>query len=131
MAEATPARLYASLVGATLVIAGIVGFFYSSAFGSPGETDELFGILTVNGWHNVLHIATGALGLVTMGYAARAFAGGIGVAYLALAGWGFAIGSGESLLGVVPVNTADNFLHVALGVLGVAAYLATPRSKPS
>ncbi|MDX6651868.1 MAG: hypothetical protein QOJ38_649 [Solirubrobacterales bacterium] len=122
----SPARLYASLVGAVLTIAGIAGFFYSSDFGSPGATSEVLGLLTVNGWHNVVHIATGALGLLAMGYAARAYAGGLGVVYLGVAIWGFAIGSGENILGFLPVNTADNFLHLALGVLGIAAYLATP-----
>ncbi|MDX6663705.1 MAG: hypothetical protein QOG09_1807 [Solirubrobacterales bacterium] len=122
----SPARLYASLVGAVLTIAGIAGFFYSSDFGSPGATSDVLGLLTVNGWHNVVHIATGALGLLAMGYAARAYAGGLGVVYLGVAIWGFAIGSGENILGFLPVNTADNFLHLALGVLGIAAYLATP-----
>ena len=32
----TPAQLFALVVGATLVAAGILGFFYSAAFGSPG-----------------------------------------------------------------------------------------------
>ncbi|MDX6632678.1 MAG: hypothetical protein QOG26_683 [Solirubrobacterales bacterium] len=122
----SPARLYASLVGAVLTIAGIAGFFYSSDFSSPGATSDVLGLLTVNGWHNVVHIATGALGLLAMGYAARAYAGGLGVVYLGVAIWGFAIGSGENILGFLPVNTADNFLHLALGVLGIAAYLATP-----
>ena len=39
----SPARLYATLVGALLVVAGIVGFFYSASFGSPGEVDDVFG----------------------------------------------------------------------------------------
>jgi hypothetical protein len=128
MEGSSPARLYAALVGGVLVIAGIIGFFYSSAFGSPGETDEVFGLLAVNGWHNVVHIVTGALGLVSMGYAgrARAYAGGLGVVYLGVAVWGLILGSGESILDVVPVNAEDNILHLALGVLGIGAYLATP-----
>jgi hypothetical protein len=126
MDESSPARLYALLVGAVLVIAGIIGFFYSSDFGSPGETDKVLGILSVNGWHNVVHIATGALGLLMAGYAARTYALGIGVVYLIVAAWGFIIGSGDSILGFIPINTEDSVLHLALGVLGVAAGLATP-----
>jgi hypothetical protein len=34
----TPAQLYALLVGGTLVIAGIIGFFYSSDFGRPATS---------------------------------------------------------------------------------------------
>ena len=126
MDAASPARLYATLVGGTLVIAGIIGFFYSSSFGGPGKVDDVFGLLAVNGWHNLVHILTGALGLVAAGYAARQYALGLGVVYLAIAAWGFIIGSGESILGFIPVNTEDNFLHLILGVLGVGAGLATP-----
>ena len=46
----SPARLYATAVGAALVVIGIVGFFYSASFGSPGEVKEAFGAFAVNGW---------------------------------------------------------------------------------
>ena len=126
MEGASPARLYATLVGGTLVIAGIIGFFYSSAFGSPGQVDAVFGVLDVNGWHNVVHIVTGGLGLLASGYAARQYALGLGVVYIAIAIWGFILGDGGNILGFIPVNTEDNFLHLILGVLGVAAGAATP-----
>ena len=129
MEGSSPARLYATLVGGTLVIGGIIGFFYSSSFGSPGHVDAVFGILDVNGWHNIVHIVTGGLGLLAAGYAARQYALGIGVVYIAIAIWGFIIGDGHSILGFFPVNTEDNFLHLILGVLGVAAGLATPAVK--
>ena len=122
----TPAQLYALLVGGTLVIAGIIGFFYSSDFGSPGKVDDVFGILSVNGWHNVVHIVTGALGLLALGYAARAYAGVLGVVYVVIAIWGFILGNHENILGFIPVNTEDNVLHAILGVTGLAAYAATP-----
>jgi hypothetical protein len=125
----SPARLYATLAGATLVVAGIVGFFYSASFGSPGEVDDAFGIFAVNGWANVLHILTGALGLLMAGYASRQYSLWLGAAYLALAFWGFAIGSGESILGFLPVDTADNLLHLFIGALGIGAALSTPAAK--
>ncbi len=128
MEGASPARLYATVVGAILVIAGIIGFFYSASFGSPGEVDDVFGILSVNAWHNIVHILTGALGLLLAGYAAREYALGLGLVYLVVAVWGFVIGSGDSILGFIPVNTEDNFLHLVLGLLGIAAGLATPRT---
>jgi len=129
MEGATPARLYATVVGAVLVVAGILGFFYSASFGSPGEVDDVLGILSVNAWHNVVHILTGAIGLLVAGYAARQYALWLGVIYVAIAIWGFAIGSGESILGFIPINTEDNFLHAILGVLGIAAAMATPRGE--
>ena len=126
MQAASPARLYAVIVGTVLTVAGIIGFFYSSSFGSPGEVDDVFGILSVNGWHNVVHLATGLLGLMAAGYAARAYALGLGFVYLVVAIWGFIIGSGDSILTIVPVNTEDNVLHLILGLVGLAAGAATP-----
>src|SRR5262249_56280023 len=124
------AKRYGTVVGTVLTIAGIVGFFYSASFGSPGEVDKVLGILDVNGWHNVVHLVTGLLGLVAVGYAAREYALGLGLVYLVVAIWGFVIGSGESILGVVPVNTDDNVLHLILGVAGPAARVATPPRAP-
>jgi hypothetical protein len=126
MEGATPARLYATLVGGTLLVVGIIGFFYSASFGDPGTVDSVFGIFAVNAWHNIVHILTGALGLAVAGYAAREYALGLGVVYLVVAAWGFIIGSGDAILSIVPVNTEDNVLHLVLGLLGVGAGLATP-----
>jgi hypothetical protein len=125
----SPARLYATLVGALLLVGGIVGFFYSASFGSPGEVDQMLGVFAVNAWVNVFHILTGALGLLVAGYASRRYALWLGALYVALALWGFAIGGGEAILGVFPVNTGDNLLHLVLGGLGVAAALATPAPR--
>ena len=126
MAGRTPAQIYALVIGAVLVVAGIIGFFYSSAFGSPGKVDGVLGILDVNGWHNVVHIVTGGLGLLALGYAARVYAGGLGVVYIVVAIWGFVIGNHENILGFIPVNTEDNVLHLLIGLSGIGAGLATP-----
>jgi Domain of unknown function (DUF4383) len=125
----SPARLYATAGGALLVVIGIVGFFYSASFGSPGEVDEMLGAFAVNGWDNVLHVLTGALGLIAADYASRRYALWLGGFYVALAIWGFTIGSGEAILGFLPVNTGDNLLHLALGGLGVLAALGTPHTR--
>ena len=53
-----------------------------------------------------------------------------------LAIWGFADSDGI-LLGAVPVNDGDNFLHLILGLVGLGAGAATPtvakptRSRPA
>jgi hypothetical protein len=128
----TPSTLYAGVVGTVLVFAGIVGFFYSASFGSPGDVDPVFGILDINGWHNLVHIGTGLLGLLayTAGAAAsRQYALGLGAVYLVVAIWGFAIGDGESILGFIPVNTEDNTLHALLGIAGLAAFYVTPGTE--
>jgi hypothetical protein len=121
----TPAQIYSLVFGATLLLAGILGFFYSAAFGTPGETDALLGIFEVNGWHNVVHIASGLAGLALAGSAAgaRSFALGFGVVYLLVTIWGFAVGDGGEILGFLPVNTEDNILHLAISLAGIAAGL--------
>ncbi len=134
MEASSPARLYATVVGAILTILGIIGFFYSGSFGSPGTVDDVFGIFAVNGWHNVVHLATGLLGLVAAGYAARTYALAVGLLYLVIAIWGFIVGSGDSILSIIPVNTEDNVLHLILGLVGLAAGAASaakPRVRPA
>ena len=93
----SPAQRYALVIGLSLTAAGIVGFFYSGAFGSPGKVDDVFGVLGVNGWHNLVHLATGLVGLALWrSYGgARTYAIGLGVVYTGVAIWGFVIGSGE------------------------------------
>jgi hypothetical protein len=138
MDASSPARLYATLVGAVLVVAGIIGFFYEASFatGDSVVADDVFGLLAVNGWHNVVHILLGLLGLAMAGTTsgARAYCLGAGALYLVLAIWGFLEtenGFGV-LVDLVPINTEDNFLHLILGVVGIGAGLATPagRAKP-
>jgi hypothetical protein len=137
----TPAQVYALVFGATLLIVGIVGFFVDSSFdtGSGVQGDDLI-VFEVNGWHNLVHIASGLLGLALMGTAAgaRAYALGFGAVYLVVTIWGFIDGS--DVLGLIPVNSADNWLHVAIAVTGILAGLAsdprryadrTPRAHPA
>ena len=125
----SPAQLYALIFGAVLTVAGITGFFYNSEFTSETTVrDAVFGILDVNGWHNVVHVLTGIAGLVlAASYAsARGYALSIGVMYIVVAIWGFIIGDGDSILSIVPVNTEDNILHLLIGIAGIAAGMATP-----
>jgi hypothetical protein len=136
-----PARLYALVIGATLVIAGVIGFFYESAFSDDKSVrDAVFGVLDVNGWHNVVHIVSGLAGLAMARTLAREYALGLGAVYLVLAVWGFIVGDGDSILSIIPVNTEDNVLHLLIGLTGLAAYAATrerperaapPRAKPA
>lgn len=80
-----PARLFATLAGAALLVYGIVGFFYDSSFASPGDVREALGLLSVNGWANAFHMLTGAIGLLLAGFAPRRYAIGISSAYLLIA----------------------------------------------
>ena len=136
MEESSPARLYCLLVGATLVVAGIIGFFYEASFASGDSirSDDVFGILSVNGWHNLVHIAIGAVLLLAAGSAARGAALVVGVLYIVLCVLGFIatsnngigfVAENDTLLKLVPVNNEDNVLHLILGITGIVAALAT------
>jgi hypothetical protein len=123
----TPAQIYSLVFGVTLLVAGIAGFFADSSFGDLGSNvqgDDLI-VFEVNGWHNLVHIASGALGLALMGTAAgaRLYALGFGTVYLLVTIWGFI--DGNDVFGLLPVNAADNWLHVAIAVTGILAGLAS------
>jgi Domain of unknown function (DUF4383) len=135
MEERSPAQVYALVIGVTLVAIGVVGFFYSASFstGDGAEREAALGILDVNGWHNVVHIASGAVGLALAGSygGARSYAIAFGAVYLVVAALGFAAGDGEEILDIVPVNTQDNVLHLLIALAGLGAGLATPASEPA
>jgi Domain of unknown function (DUF4383) len=124
------AQVFALVIGLTLVVTGIVGFFYNASFGTGDgtERDAVLGILDVNGWHNIVHIASGALGLAVAGSygGSRVYAIGLGAVYLVVAALGFIAGDGDEIFNLIPVNTEDNALHLLIGIAGVAAGVVTP-----
>jgi hypothetical protein len=130
----SPAQVFALVIGLTLVAAGIAGFFYNASFSTGDDLprDAVIGILDVNGWHNVVHIATGVLGLaLARSYdGARLYALGGGAAYLAVTVAGFIAGDGGEILGLIPVNTEDNVLHLLIAIAGLGAGFATPAVQP-
>ncbi|HTR74963.1 MAG TPA: DUF4383 domain-containing protein [Solirubrobacterales bacterium] len=128
MEPAGPARLYATAVGALLLVLGIVGFFYGSSFGSPGTVDHTLGALRTNGWLNLLWVGLGALGLLTAGIASRAYALATGLLLTVLAIWGLVLSPSAAILGFLPAANANEALQLTLGLLGLLAYAGTPRS---
>ena len=125
-----PARFFALVVGATLVAVGVVGFFYESTFTTnAGVRDGVFGLFDVNGWHNVVHLVTGLVALALANTHAREFALGFGALYLVVAIWGFILGDGGAILSIIPINTADNILHLLFAVGGLAIYAVTARAR--
>ena len=127
----TPAQWYCYIFGATLLIAGLLGFIVDQDFDTATTDDSPRGFvngdlllgLEVNGWHNVVHIASGLvlLLLATKRSSARLGAITFGVVYAAVTIIGFI--DGEDIFGVLPVNTADNLLHLAIAALGIIAGL--------
>jgi hypothetical protein len=123
----TPAQMYALVFGATLLLVGIIGFAVNADFdtGSKVGTGDKLIVFEVNGWHNLVHIASGLLGLALFrrNDTARLYALGFGAVYLLVTIIGFADGS--DVIGLIPVNGADNVLHLAIAALGIAAGLAS------
>lgn len=122
----TPAQMYALVFGATLLLVGLVGFAADSSFGTGSNVSggELI-VFEVNGWHNLVHVLSGlvALALFRSPPGARAYALGFGAVYAVVTLWGFI--DGNSVLWLLPVNTADNLLHLAISATGIAAGLAS------
>jgi hypothetical protein len=113
MEPASPARLYATVAGALLVVLGILGFFYTASFDRLDSYEEAFGALQANGWLNLFYVATGALGLLVAGASSRGYSLAIGLLYtvLAIVGWG------------------TGTLHLVIGLLGLAAAAGTPTER--
>lgn len=127
MEAASPARLYATVVGALLLVLGIVGFFYSASFGGAGSVEPALGVLRVNAWFSLLNVIAGALGLLAAGYASRPYALVAGIFLTALAVWGFALDAGDAILGFLPASGGDDALRLTIGLLGLSAAAITPK----
>jgi Domain of unknown function (DUF4383) len=127
MEAPSPARLYATLVGALLLVLGIVGFFYTASFGGAGSVEEALGVLRVNAWLNLLYVVVGAIGLLLAGAASRSYSLAAGALFSVLAIWGWTIGSGDLVLGFLPAGGSDETLHLVLGLLGLVAAAGTPK----
>ncbi|HUC00443.1 MAG TPA: DUF4383 domain-containing protein [Solirubrobacterales bacterium] len=127
MEAASPARLYATLAGAFLLLLGIAGFFYSASFGAPGDVAKVLGAFGANAWTNLLYVVAGSLGLLAGGLASRRYALAAGSLFTVLAVWGFALDAGDAILGFLPAGGAENVLRLAIGLLGLAAAAATPK----
>jgi hypothetical protein len=134
--DRTPAQLYSLLFGIVLLAVGILGFVADSSFGTGSDVEGSdFIIFEVNGWHNIVHILSGLLGLALARRrdTARAYALGFGAVYLVVTIWGFI--TGDQVLWLIPVDAADNVLHLLIAAAGLAAGLASrdetaPRAAP-
>lgn len=130
----SPAQTWARLIGWVLLLTGIVGFFYSASFGSPGDVDAVFGVFAVNGFHNLVHVLSGLLGIAmarSFG-SARAYCLLLAGAYAVVTIWGLVVGDGGEILSILPVNTEDNILHAAIALVSlIVGFGSSAVPKPS
>jgi hypothetical protein len=129
-----PVRVGAATVGAVFLIVGVAGFVPGVTqdasdieFAGHDSPSELLGLFQVSVLHNVVHIAFGLAGLAAYRRAswARSYLVGGGLIYLVLLLYGLAIDL-DSDANFVPLNSADNWLHLALGVGMIALGLLLP-----
>ncbi|MDR6120276.1 hypothetical protein QE370_003460 [Aeromicrobium sp. SORGH_AS981] len=118
------ARGAASLFGALFLAAGVLGFVpgltthLDQLSGSGHHSGaELFGVFQVSVLHNVVHLLFGLLGLAAAlrPRLAPAYLVGSGIVYAALTIYGLVIDHGSDS-NVVPVDTADTWLHAVLAI---------------
>ena len=131
MRDRTPVQSIAALVGLVFLLVGILGFIpgitahYSDlAFAGHDSGAKLLGIFQTSVLHNIIHIAFGVgILMAKTPEGARTYLIGGGVAYLAV--WLIGVIGGLDWL---PVNAADNWLHIVLGVGMIALGFVTGRS---
>lgn len=114
-------RIIAVLFGIGFIFAGVAGFLPSFIM-----NNLLFGYFQVDSLHNIVHIGTGVLAIMasTNFRFTKIFFQLLGIIYTIIGIWGFWTGGD---LYVMQVNTADNILHIVVGV--IAIYLGFSASK--
>jgi hypothetical protein len=124
-------------VGVVFLLVGVLGFipgittnYDTMSFASHHSEAKLLGIFQVSILHNIVHLLFGVAGIAL----ARTISGARnylvvgGVIYLVLFLYGLLVGQ-ESALNFVPVNLADDILHLFLGIAMVGLGLALTRRR--
>jgi Domain of unknown function (DUF4383) len=122
-------------VGVVFLAVGVLGFipgvtqnFSDMEFASHESDALLLGIFQVSILHNIVHLMFGVAGILL----ARSFSGARnyliigGAIYLVLFLYGLLVGQ-ESTANFVPVNMADDILHLVLGIAMIGLGLALSR----
>ena len=129
----TPVQTVARLVGIVFLLVGIAGFipgittnlYEGLEFAGDDGNAELLGLFQVSVLHNIVHALFGVgILMAATPEGARTFLLGSGAIYVVLFLLGI-LGGGDW----VPVNDADNWLHLVLGAGLIAAGLLTTRDR--
>ncbi len=108
-------KTLAWVFGAVFVTVGVLGYV-------PGITTDghLLGIFEVDGLHNIIHLVSGLAALAAAWgmYSPKLYFQVFGVVYGIVTALGFI--QGDTVLGLIGVNMADNLLHLVIA--GAALY---------
>lgn len=127
--DRTPLQTYSLVVGAFLTVLGVVGFFVNADFSTGGSISaNTLIFFDINGWSNLLHLATGLAGMyaATRVSLARQYAMVVGAIYVVIALVGV---FSTTVLSMIVLNTADTVLYAAIGVIGLALALGPMADK--
>ncbi len=135
-ADGKAVRTAAKAVGAVFLLVGILGFipgitshYGDLSFAGHMSGAKLLGLFQVSVLHNIVHLLFGIAGLALSRVSRSAFLFLVvgGVIYLVLWIYGLVVDM-NSQANFVPLNTADNWLHLLLGVGMVAVGFLTYRA---
>jgi hypothetical protein len=134
---ATNMQKAAAAVGAAFLLVGVLGFipgvtthYGDMTFAGHQSGAMLLGIFEVSILHNIVHLLFGIAGLAMARSwtGARSFLIVGGLIYLVLWVYGLVV-SESSSANFVPLNTADDWLHLVLGLAMVALGFALGRAR--
>jgi hypothetical protein len=131
--------LAATVVAAVFLLVGVLGFipgatteYDGMTFAGHKSTAMLLGVFHVSILHNIVHLLFGVVGLALARTAPGAtnFLIGGGIVYAVLWLYGLLIDH-DSPANFVPLNTADNWLHLilAIGMIGLGVALRGNRAR--
>ncbi|SFW70296.1 DUF4383 domain-containing protein [Amycolatopsis australiensis] len=127
------ARTAALLVGIAFLVVGVLGFipgitagYGDLRFAGHESGARLFGVFTVSVLHNLVHLLFGVLGVLAARYngGSRAFLMIGGGVYVLLWVFGLALNH-DSPANFIPLDNADDWLHLGLGLAMIALGIAT------
>jgi hypothetical protein len=133
-------RTGALAVSITFLLVGVLGFipgittnYGDMTFAGHHSDAHLLGVFQVSVLHNIVHLLFGLVGLAMArtAAAARLYLVGGGAIYLVLWLYGLVVGQ-DTGANFVPLNSADDWLHLFLGLgmiaLGLLLVRRTPRA---
>jgi Domain of unknown function (DUF4383) len=132
----TLAQNLALLLGVVFLVVGILGFipgittnYDDLSFAGKDSDAELLGIFQVSVLHNIAHLLFGVGILLARTHeGARTYLLGGSIIYPALFIYGLFVG-GDDDANFIPMNGADDVLHLALAILFIGAYFVTGREQ--